>query len=209
LLGRLRAQYERLMLPAGRMLARTGLSPNHLTLLSIPVGMACTYAYWRMGLLWGVLGILAIGFVDMLDGSLARATNRVTRFGGVLDHVLDRYAEYFIILGILLGDHAAWFWGLYALFGMVMASYTRAKAESIGGLARCTVGIAERQEKMLGLIAGSLIAYAFPWVSRPIMNITLLVVGTLSHITVIQRLMYTRRHADHDVRCASNRKSCV
>lgn len=199
MLGRLRGRYEKITMPLGKALLRTRISPNLLTMFSIPAGLLCTYAYWKWGLLWGVLGILLIGIVDMLDGSLARASGKVTRFGGVLDHVLDRYAEYFIILGITLGGYSSWFWSFYALFGMVMASYTRAKAESIGGLKSCTVGIAERQEKLIGLATGSIIALLRPDLSRDIMNLTLAIVGTLSHITVVQRLVYTRRHTSYDI----------
>ena len=76
-----------------------------------------------------------------------------------------------------------------------MASYTRAKAESIGGLKSCTVGIAERQEKLLLIICGSIIAWMYVSMQRVIMNVSFIIVGVLSHITVIQRLSYTRRYA--------------
>jgi CDP-diacylglycerol--glycerol-3-phosphate 3-phosphatidyltransferase/archaetidylinositol phosphate synthase len=77
--------------------------------------------------------------------------------------------------------------GLFALFGMLMASFTRAKAESVGGLRSCTVGVAERQEKLLILIAGSLASTYYP-VS---LAIAVVLVGVLSHVTVVQRLQYT------------------
>ncbi|RLF17008.1 MAG: CDP-alcohol phosphatidyltransferase family protein [Thermoprotei archaeon] len=153
-------------------------------------------AFIKLGLLIGALLIPLVGFVDMLDGSVARATGRVTRFGGVLDHVIDRYAEYIVLCGISAGGYMDWFWSFYAMFGMIMASYTRAKAESIGGLKSCTVGIAERQEKLLLLIIGALIAHFIPNRAKLIMNITAFIVGTLSHITVVQRLLYTRRHVN-------------
>ncbi len=68
-----------------------------------------------------------------------------------------------------------------------MASFTRAKAESVGGLQRCTVGVAERQEKLLILIAGSLASAYYP----ASLAIAVVVVGALSHVTVVQRLQYT------------------
>jgi len=195
LLGKFRAQYERMMMPLGAVLARTGLTPNQITMISLLSSMLCCYIYRTYGLLWGALSILLVGFTDMLDGCLARATGKTTRFGGVLDHVLDRYAEFFIVLGIALGGYADWIWVFFAFFGMVMASYTRAKAESIGGLKSCTVGIAERQEKLLLIICGSIIAWMYVSMQRVIMNVSFIIVGVLSHITVIQRLSYTRRYA--------------
>jgi len=130
---------------------------------------------------------LGSGFVDMLDGAVARATGSATRFGAVYDHVLDRYAEFAVLLGIGVGGFVDWIWVVFALFGMVMASYARAKAESVGGLKRCTVGIAERQEKLILLLVGSILQPLFSLA----LPICVFVVGVLSHVTVIQRLRYT------------------
>jgi CDP-diacylglycerol--glycerol-3-phosphate 3-phosphatidyltransferase/archaetidylinositol phosphate synthase len=123
----------------------------------------------------------------MLDGAVARATKSTSRFGGVYDHVLDRYAEFFALAGIGLGGFSDWVWVLYCLFGIVMASYTRAKAESAGGLKHCTVGVAERQEKLIILLIGSALQ---PFIAGSLM-LAVIVVGTLSHATVVQRLHYT------------------
>ena len=135
----------------------------------------------------GALGILGSGFVDMLDGAVARATNTATRFGAVYDHVLDRYAEFAILMGIGLGGFVDWIWVIFALFGMVMASFVRAKAESVGGLKSCTVGVAERQEKLILLLIGSFLEPLLPLA----LPICVVIVGVLSHVTVIQRLRYT------------------
>jgi CDP-diacylglycerol--glycerol-3-phosphate 3-phosphatidyltransferase/archaetidylinositol phosphate synthase len=130
-----------------------------------------------------------MGVIDMFDGAVARASNRVTRFGATFDHVIDRYAEFFIVIGVILGSYADWLWGVFALFSMLMASFTRAKAESVGGLKSCTVGIAERQEKLLIIIGASIITPLLPTIQ--ILNYAMILVGILSSITVIQRLDYT------------------
>jgi phosphatidylglycerophosphate synthase len=101
--------------------------------------------------------------------------------------VLDRYAEFFVIFGMVYSGYVAWTVGIFSLIGMLMASFTRAKAESVGGLKSCTVGVAERQEKLLLLIGGSLITPFY----QPILEYVVLLVGVLSHITVLQRLHYT------------------
>jgi CDP-diacylglycerol--glycerol-3-phosphate 3-phosphatidyltransferase/archaetidylinositol phosphate synthase len=148
-------------------------------------------AYAFKSPLIGALGLLLSGFVDMLDGAVARATGATTRFGAVYDHVLDRYAEFAILLGIGLGGLVDWLWVFFSLFGMVMASFVRAKAESVGGLKSCTVGIAERQEKIILLLVGSLVQ---PFVSFALL-VCVIIVGLLSHVTVVQRLHYTFKHA--------------
>jgi phosphatidylglycerophosphate synthase len=126
----------------------------------------------------------------MLDGAVARAKGSVTKFGAVYDPVLDRYAEFAVLFGMGSGGLVGWTWVVFSLCGMVMASYTRARAESAGGLSNCRVGIAERQEKIILLVIGSLL--------EPLSAVALLaavvIVGLLSHITVIQRLHFTFTH---------------
>ena len=187
MLGRLRRQYEKFMEPIGRSLGKIGLSPNVLTIISALLGCLAGYLFYVKQPIMGVLAIIAVGITDMFDGAVARATGRVTRFGGVLDHVLDRYAEFAIIMGMMLGGYIEPLWALFALFGMVMASYVRAKAESIGGLKSCTVGLMERQEKLILLMTGGILVLWFSYA----LNIMAIILGVLSHITAMHRLLYT------------------
>lgn len=175
------------MQPVGNRLGALGVKPNTVTTVSLLVSCLAAVAYSFKLPVIGGLGLMASGFVDMLDGAVARATGFATRFGAVYDHVLDRYAEFAILLGIGVGGFVDWIWVIFALFGMVMASFVRAKAESVGGLKSCTVGIAERQEKLILLLVGSILQPLF-WFALPI---CVFAVGVLSHITVIQRLRYT------------------
>ena len=176
-----------MMQPIGRALGRSGLSPNALTTTSLIVALGAGAAYAFRSPILGALGLLSSSIVDMLDGAVARATRSASRFGAVYDHVLDRYTEFFALAGVGLGGFSDWIWVLYCLFGMVMASFTRAKAESVGGLKHCTVGVAERQEKLVILLIGSMLQ---PFIAGSLM-VAVIVVGTLSHATVIQRLHYT------------------
>lgn len=189
MLGIFRSWYEKNTLWIGRLFARTGIGPNGFTILSLLASMISCYFFYEGDLFWGLIFIPVLGIFDMLDGSVARSTGKITRFGGVLDHTIDRYAEFFIILGLGLGGFLDWRIAMFSLFGMLMASFVRGKAESIGGLKSCTVGIAERQEKMALIILGIIGEYFF--VNS--INAALLIVGLLSHITVVQRLMYTKR----------------
>jgi CDP-diacylglycerol--glycerol-3-phosphate 3-phosphatidyltransferase/archaetidylinositol phosphate synthase len=171
----------------GARLGALGLRPNAITTLSLLVSCLAAAAYSLRLPTIGALGLLGSGLVDMLDGAVARAIGSATRFGAVYDHVLDRYAEFAVLLGIGVGGFVGWVWVLFALFGIVMASYVRAKAESAGGLKSCTVGIAERQEKLILLLVGSVLQPLFPLA----LLICVFIVGVLSHVTVIQRLHYT------------------
>ncbi|MDQ1281086.1 MAG: archaetidylinositol phosphate synthase [Thermoproteota archaeon] len=185
--GRLREKYQQMITPAGIILSKSGISPNMMTIFSLLVGALACYAYIFMRSFEGALLIIFMGVLDMFDGAIARAANRVTRFGATFDHVMDRYAEFLIVLGMIIGGYVEWLWGFFTLFSMLMASFTRAKAESVGGLKSCTVGIAERQEKLLIIIGAS---FLIPLYSQ-ILNYAVILVGVLSSITVIQRLNYT------------------
>jgi len=189
MLGRFREKYQRLFLPLGKIFAMLSLSPNMLTLLSLLSSIASMLEFKDRNLLAGVFFILLTGMFNMADGTTARYLKNQTRFGGVLDHVTDRYAEFFIITGIVYGGYVSWFWGFFALFGMVMASYTRAKAESIGRLKSCTVGIAERQEKLILIIIGAL---AQPYYENALLYV-IITVALISHVTVIQRLLFVKK----------------
>ncbi len=187
MLGRLREEYQSFMMPFGKSLGRLGVTPNTITTFSFLLSCLAGAAYAMSSPLLGALGLLASGFVDMLDGAVARATGKTTRFGAVYDHVLDRYAEFAILFGVAFGGLVDWYWVIFCLFGMLMASFVRAKAESVGGLKSCTVGIAERQEKLILLLLGSILQVFLAYA----LLVCVVLVGILSHITVVQRLIYT------------------
>jgi len=191
ILARYRALYEQITIPLGRICLRLGLTPDALTLMSLVVGGLAAYSIARGAFLLGVALIMLMGFVDMLDGATARAGGTANPFGTLLDHVVDRYAEFMILLGVMFSGAVAAGWVIFTIFGMVMASYVRARAESTELVKSCNVGFAGRQEKMGLLCLGLLIQPAFPGVE--LLQWVVIVIGVLSHITAVQRLLYARR----------------
>ena len=108
----------------------------------------------------GALCLALAGALDILDGALARASGQVSPFGAFLDSVLDRYSDLLVLAGLVflfarLGRLEVVVAVLLALIGTVMVSYTRARAESVD--VECRVGLMERGERMLVLIAGALL----------------------------------------------------
>lgn len=152
----------------------------------------------------GIVFVILTSIADMLDGATARAGNMGTVFGGILDHVSDRYGEFFILIG--LGLSGAGFSAdarvnallvgsaMFAIFGMLIASYTRAAAESMGNLPSCAVGMMGRLEKLLLIIFGALAERYFPGYN--ILVYALLLVGVTSVITSVQRLLYAKRELE-------------
>jgi CDP-diacylglycerol--glycerol-3-phosphate 3-phosphatidyltransferase/archaetidylinositol phosphate synthase len=173
-----------------------GLRPNFITFLSFLAAIVSGIFFWRNEMLWGVAWMLATSVLDMLDGSTARAGNIGTVFGGILDHVVDRYGEFLILAGITMSGAVHPGWGLFALFGMLIASYTRAVAESMGKIENCAVGIMGRLEKFLLIMGGSVVEHFLPvgtWPKGGWLEFALIIVGVTSVITAIQRLIYTRK----------------
>jgi phosphatidylglycerophosphate synthase len=193
---RKRQFYEESSLWLGKICLKLGLTPNFLTAVSLLCALASGIFFWRAEMLWGVIFMLATAFTDMLDGSTARAGNLGTVFGGILDHVSDRYGEFLILAGITMSGTVHPGWGLFALFGMLIASYTRAAAESMGKIENCAVGIMGRLEKFLLIMGGALVELWLPtgtWPRGGWLEFALIIVGVTSLITSIQRMVYTRK----------------
>jgi phosphatidylglycerophosphate synthase len=188
---RFRKLYEQTTIPLGYLCLRAGLTPDMLTMLSLSLGGLAAYVIAQGAFLSGILLILLMALADMLDGATARAGDTASPYGTLFDHVSDRYAEFLILLGIMLSGSVSQGWAMFALFGMVMASYVRARAESSGKVVSCDVGFAGRAEKLTLLMIGMGLQSFFPQVH--ILQWVVIAVGLLSHITAIQRLLYARR----------------
>ncbi len=193
---RKRQWYESSSLVLGRACLKLGMTPNFLTAVSLVCALVSGIYFWRHQMGWGVFWMLMTSFTDMLDGSTARAGNMGTVFGGILDHVSDRYGEFFILAGITLSGAAHPGWGLFALFAMLIASYTRAAAESMGKIENCAVGIMGRLEKFVLIMFGAIMEIYLPggsWPRGRWLEFALIIVGLTSVITAVQRLIYARK----------------
>lgn len=191
ILARFRQNYEQVTLPLGHLCLRVGLSADTLTYLSLVFSVVAGYLIARQLFVWGVVAIALVTLADVLDGATARAGGTANDYGTVLDHVSDRYAEFFLLAGVLFSGVVSPVWVLLSLFGMVMASYVRARAESTHKLLSCNVGFAGRQEKLGLLVIGLLLQPLFPGV--PLLEWAVIIIGAMSHITAVQRLAFTRK----------------
>ena len=173
--------------PVARALLGLRLRPNHLTVLGLGVSLLAAVSFARSRSLWGAVLLILAGLFDFFDGSLARLSRQVTPFGAFLDSVIDRYSDLVVLAGIVF-----LFWGrplevlltLLVVIGTVMVSYTKARAQAIG--VACEVGLMERPERLIVLIAGGLFDLMTP---------ALWVLAVLVNATAIQRILYTRRVA--------------
>jgi CDP-diacylglycerol---glycerol-3-phosphate 3-phosphatidyltransferase len=167
------------------LLARTGIPPNVITWSALVLNLwaGILFAAGRFAAAAGLM-ILA-GLCDLLDGPVARRQNRVSKFGGFLDSILDRYADLIIFLGVLVyyaSVNRFLYVGLAgtAMAGSVLISYAKARAESLAPPSE--VGFWDRPERLVLIILGAL-------VDRMPLVLGILAIGT--NITVIHRIYHT------------------
>ncbi len=183
---------ERFTTPVAKALSKTGVTPNTLTVVGFLVSIAAAVLVAREFFLAAGLVVLLSGAFDLLDGPLARATGKATRFGAFLDSTLDRLSEAAVIAGILAyyAYHGGTWESIlaYATFtGSVMVSYLRARAEGLG--VKCEVGIFTRAERVIVMSIGLMIGQ---WINMAI-PVMLGIITALAFVTVIQRLVHVQR----------------
>ena len=215
-----RARIRTLAVPLALAAGRLGLTPNALTIIGF-AGVCVSAAFAATGQ-WIAAGVVSLLFAafDMLDGALARATGRVSRFGAFLDSTLDRAGEGVLYAGIIAGTvaTASALPGLAALamIAAFLVSYTRARAEGLGFGG--DVGIAPRAERVvimgIGLIATGAAGGVLPGAAagtagggsgpgglvidsggQPWLAATLSILFIISAITVLQRIWHVRAQA--------------
>jgi len=169
---------------------KIGLTPNAVSLIGLTLAIfsAAAYAITQNQPLWILLAtilLLASGFCDALDGILARNYQQESVFGGFFDSLLDRYADAAVYAGVIIGGLCDPSWGLAALAGSMLVSYSRARAEA-AEINMESVGVAERAERILILAAASVAAIF--WL--PALNIGIVLLAVLSNLTVLQRGLY-------------------
>ena len=190
MLTKLKKKVQSMLTAEAEAAHKIGLTPNLVSLIGLVLALlsAFTYAAAQDQPLWifvATLLLLASGFCDALDGIIARIYQQASVFGGFLDSLLDRYADAAVYAGVIIGGLCDPIWGLAALVGSMMVSYSRARAEA-AGIKMESVGLAERAERMLILSVASIVAIF--WL--PALNYGIILLAVLSNFTVLQRGMY-------------------
>jgi len=171
-------------------LARRRLDPFILTYSAFGTSIlsACLYALAMKSRILVVLAgftLSVAGFLDAIDGELARATSRVSKRGSFLDSVFDKLGEAVIAVGIALSGITSSIVVLVFITCSLLVSYVRAKAEQ-HGVEIAGIGVAERAERIIVLTVASFI-YPF-W--RESLEYGILLAALLSIITIVQRVVY-------------------
>jgi CDP-diacylglycerol--glycerol-3-phosphate 3-phosphatidyltransferase len=191
-----RAFFTRVFTPIARGLLRMGVSPDAVTLVGTLGVVAGALAFFPRGeFLVGTLVVTAFIFSDLIDGTMARMSGRVSKWGAFLDSTLDRLGDAAVFGGLAYwfargGNQPVMFVVCLACLALGAAvSYARARAEGLG-VKTCNVGIVERSERLVGsLVATGLAGFGLPYIPA----VTLWAIAIGSFITLIQRVMAVRK----------------
>jgi len=176
---------RRISIPISRLLVRTSLTPNMLSLMSFILALVAAAALalgTKLGLLIGGIMAEVASILDGCDGEIARLKLMFSEFGAWFDRVLDRYADILIIAALstaAMGGHpeTAWMWGLIAAAGSLLMSYT-ANICDIMYLNGIPIRLG-RDLRLFIVFFGGLFGKPFE---------TLIVISFVSHIEVIRRI---------------------
>lgn len=185
MLQSLRPLLTKILNPIARNL---NINPNIVTVISPFVAVIAAYGFANHLLILGTIAILFSGFLDVVDGAVARYHDKASKFGAFLDSTMDRFADAIIYIGIIFGGYCDWFVGILAIHSAICVSYVRARAESQG--VDCNVGIAERAVRMIILMIGALIGY---FAGDIYFTYIIYILVVLSYFTVAQRILHVWR----------------
>jgi CDP-diacylglycerol--glycerol-3-phosphate 3-phosphatidyltransferase len=191
----LQDRFLKVVSPLTTLFSKWGLSPNTFTIAGVVItsfGAAAFVAeYTRLA---GIL-ILAGGFCDTIDGSIARTADKASRFGALLDSAADRYSEFIMFLGIgayfiKFEDYSIAAGTFLALCGSFMVSYARARAETLGFEAK--LGFMQRPERIVLIGLGALVHITA-------LEIAVWLVAILSNFTVLQRIRFAYKQNSDNI----------
>jgi len=194
-LDQFRPYADRLLDPCVAAAVRLGLSPNAVSAIALVIAAGGAVAFYLAGSepLWyaaGAVLIFANGWLDVVDGALARELETASSAGDLLDHVFDRYADVLILAGLAAGT-GRYDLGLAAVTGVLLTSYLGTQAQAVG-LDRVYGGLLGRADRLVLATVVTAVAAVVP---DPIFGLTLVgwllvVFALVGHLTALQRFYY-------------------
>ena len=176
---------------------RLGLTPNLFTLAAFLASAAAGVLFYLHMEVGAIVAVALNAFCDSMDGAIARELKTQSVRGDFLDHAVDRYADIFIITGIFAGGIVPWQIGVFALTGVLMASYLGTQAQAVG-VGRYYGGVLGRADRLVLILAVGIIGLVFP---ISIYGLTwlgwlLVLFGIFGHFTAFQRFAYVWRKVE-------------
>jgi archaetidylinositol phosphate synthase len=195
-LDQFRPTVNRVLEPFVKGAVRLGLTPNAISVLAFVLAVAAGGAFWLAGSapVWYFVALVCVllnGTLDLLDGAVARRMETASPAGDLIDHVIDRYADIVILVGLAAGANQ-YALGLAAVTGVLMTSYLGTQAQAVG-LDRVYGGLVGRADRLviIGLVA--LVAAFVPQEIRglTVVGWSLVFFAIVGHLTAVQRFYYS------------------
>ncbi|WP_330632029.1 CDP-alcohol phosphatidyltransferase family protein [Halocatena halophila] len=194
-LDQLRPITERLLSPLVAASISIGLTPNAVSVIALVVAGGAALAFSgvattpALGLL-GALLVFANGWLDLLDGAIARERNTTSPAGDLIDHVIDRYADILVIVGVAAGCGQYWL-GLTAVTGVLMTSYLGTQAQAVG-LDRVYGGLVGRADRLALVGVGGVLTTVLtdPIAGFTVFGWLLILLTVVGHLTALQRFYH-------------------
>ncbi len=173
--------YRRFSKPLAKFLSRYNINPNLITIMAGIIGVLAGFIIFLGRIYEGIVIILVSQILDCVDGDLARISEKVTRSGGYLDRVLDRFVDGAIVIGIIsLSPESLWLVGVLAIIGSFGVSISRAMAEAY--MIECKVGVGGRDTRIAVIMVGLLLGQYY---------LTLALVAVLGFLTTVHRILHS------------------
>jgi archaetidylinositol phosphate synthase len=196
-----RGRADKVLMPAAN--AMKGVDPNAISvmalILAFAVGFLTYYSFEDWSLLLPIISLLVIvsGFLDALDGKVARLVGKTGKRGDFIDHVFDRYADIFMIGGVVVSAWCNIYLGIVALLGVLMTSYMGTQAQALG-IGRMYAGFLGRADRIVLMFLVPLLQWGYTmmtgdkfidlgWVEFSMFEVMMLWFAIVGNLTVVQR----------------------
>ena len=190
-LDQLRPVADRALEPFVSLSVSLGLTPNVISVLAFALACGAGVAFGLADPTWYLAGAVLVflnGWLDLLDGAVAREIDEASKAGDLLDHVLDRYADIAILAGLAAGI-GRWGLGLAAVTGVLMTSYLGTQAQAVG-LGRVYAGVLGRADRLV-LVGFTATAAAWfagqSFAGLTLVGWLLVLFAVVGHLTAMQR----------------------
>lgn len=196
-----RGRADKILMPAAN--AMKGLDPNAISvmalILAFVVGVLTYYSFDDWFLLLPIISIMVLvsGFLDALDGKVARLVGKAGKRGDFIDHVFDRYADIFMIGGVVVSAWCNIYLGILALLGVLMTSYMGTQAQALG-IGRMYAGFLGRADRIVLMFLVPLLQWGYTmitgdkfidlgWIEFSLFEVMMLWFAIVGNLTVVQR----------------------
>src|SRR3989338_3777050 len=194
--SKLRKKLEKRLEAISSLIARTGVNPNVFSSIALVWAVLAAYFIANIYMVSGLIFVVLAAVWDAFDGSLARVTNKVTKFGNYLDAMIDRYVEIIILLGFAFSGF--WIESFLVVSGSLLVSYAKARTAIVAPIDNHDwPAIGERFDRLSLLAIGMAISIFFPDATIfefefSTMSLFLYLIAVIAYVGSVQRIFYAK-----------------